>query len=86
MAAPAVAGIAALIRSYYPKLSASQIKNVLMQSGLKSKASVVIAGDPSKSKPFSEISKSGKMVNAFNAMILAESVSKGKLNLDSNAE
>jgi len=33
MAAPAVAGVAALIRSYYPKLSASQVKNVLMQSG-----------------------------------------------------
>ncbi len=86
MAAPAVAGVAALIRSYYPNLSASQVKNVLMQSGLRSKASVIVAGDPSKSKSFSEISKSGKMVNAYNALLLAESISKGKLTLDSNAE
>ncbi|WP_350293336.1 S8 family peptidase [uncultured Croceitalea sp.] len=86
MAAPAVAGVAALIRSYYPSLSASQVKNVLMQSGLRSKASVMIAGDPSNSKSFSEISKSGKMVNAYNALLLAENISKGKLTLDSNAE
>jgi subtilisin family serine protease len=86
MAAPAVAGVAALIRSYYPSLSASQVKNVIMQSGLSSKASVVIAGDPSKSKSFSEISKSGKMVNAYNALLLAENISKGKITLDSNAE
>ena len=86
MAAPAVAGVAALIRSYYPSLSASQVKNVLMQSGLSSKASVIIAGDPSNSKSFSEVSKSGKMVNAYNALLLAENVSKGKLTLDANAE
>lgn len=86
MAAPAVAGIAALIRSYYPSLSASQVKNVLMQSGLRSKASVMLAGDPTNSKPFSEVSKSGKMVNAYNALILAENISKGKTTLDYNAE
>ncbi len=86
MAAPAVAGVAALIRSYYPSLSASQVKNVLMQSGLRSKASVIVAGDPSKSKSFSGISKSGKMVNAYNALLLAKNISKGKITLDSNAE
>ena len=86
MAAPAVAGVAALIRSYYPSLSASQVKNVIMQSGLSSKASVIVAGDATNSKSFSEISKSGKMVNAYNALLLAESISKGKLTLDSNAE
>ena len=86
MAAPAVAGVAALIRSYYPSLTASQVKNVIMLSGLSSKTSVVIAGDASNSKSFSTISKSGKMVNAYNALLLAESISKGKLTLESNAE
>jgi len=86
MAAPAVAGVAALIRSYYPKLSASQVKNVLMQSGLKSKASVILAGDTNNSKSFSEVSKSGKMVNAYNALILAGNIAKGKQTLDANAE
>jgi len=86
MAAPAVAGVAALIRSQYPNLSALQVKQVLMQSGLTSKATVVLGGDPSKTAAFSEISKSGKMVNAYNALILAESLSKGKTVLQLNAE
>ncbi len=86
MAAPAVAGVAALIRSQYPNLSAAQTKKVLIQSGLASKATVVLGGDPAKTQPFSEISKSGKMVNAYNALILAQSLSKGKPSLDYNAE
>ncbi|MEM1259890.1 MAG: S8 family peptidase [Bacteroidota bacterium] len=86
MAAPAVAGVAALIRSHHPNLTASQVKKVLMQSGLSSKASVVLGGDAEKSKPFSEASKSGKMVNAYNALILASNLSKGKTTLEYNAE
>ncbi len=86
MAAPAVAGVAALVRSYYPNLSAAQVKKVLMQSGLQSKTNVILAGDASNSKPFTQVSKSGKMVNAFNALLLAESISKGKMTLDYNAE
>lgn len=86
MAAPAVAGVAALIRSYYPSLSASQVKQVLMQSGLQSKASVILSGDQGNSKPFTETSKSGKMVNAYNALLLAENIAKGKLTLEANAE
>ncbi|WP_350286716.1 S8 family peptidase [uncultured Croceitalea sp.] len=86
MAAPAVAGIAALIRSYYPSLTASQVKKVLMQSGLRSKASVILSGEPSNSKPFSDVSKSGRMVNAYNALIMAQNISKGKMILDSSAQ
>ncbi len=86
MAAPAVAGVAALIRSYYPNLSAAQVKKVLMQSGLSSKAAVILSGDADNSKSFSQASKSGKMVNAYNALLLAENISKGKMTLDYNAE
>ena len=81
MAAPAVAGVAALIRSYYPDLSASQVKRILMDSGLTTKAKVVVGGDASKSINFSDISKSGKMVNAYNALIMADAVSNGKIKL-----
>lgn len=86
MAAPAVAGVAALIRSHYPTLSAAQVKQVIMQSGLSSKATVVLGGDASKAKPFSNISKSGKMVNAYNALLLADNISKGRTALEYNAE
>jgi len=81
MAAPAVAGVAALVWSYYPKLTASQVKAILMSSGLTTKSKVVVAGDTSKSMDFQEISKSGKMVNAYNALIMADAVSRGKINL-----
>ncbi|MFL1894468.1 S8 family peptidase [Aquimarina sp. 2-A2] len=76
MAAPAVAGVAAMIRSYYPKLSAAQVKQVLMNSGLSTKATVVIGGDAANTGNFTELSKSGKMVNLYNALIYADKMSK----------
>src|SRR5690606_14662749 len=86
MAAPAVAGVAALIRSHYPDLSAPQIKDILMQSGLRTKTSVIVAGEQDNATSFDNISKSGKMVNAYNALILADNISKGKMTLDSNSK
>ncbi|MAP81601.1 MAG: peptidase S8 [Aequorivita sp.] len=76
MAAPGVAGVAAMIRSYYPKLSAAQVKQILMNSGLSVNTEVVLGGDPSNTAPFSTISKSGKMVNMYNALIMADKMSK----------
>ncbi|WP_299115685.1 S8 family peptidase [uncultured Winogradskyella sp.] len=71
MAAPAVAGIAALIRSYYPNLSAVQVKNVILDSGLPLTTKVVVGGDAENVQPFSNLSKSGRIANAFNALIMA---------------
>ena len=71
MAAPGVAGIAALIRSQYPNLSASQVKQVILDSGLPLTTKVVVGGDASNVKAFSELSKSGKIANAYNALIMA---------------
>ncbi|MCW5519910.1 S8 family serine peptidase [Aureitalea sp. L0-47] len=76
MAAPAVAGVAATIRSYYPNLSAAQVKEVIMNSGLTSKSPVVLGGDSSNQENFGDISKSGKMVNMYNALILADKMSR----------
>lgn len=76
MAAPNVAGVAALIRSYYPTLTAKQVKHILMDSGTVIKSSVAVGGDPDKSRLFSELSQSGKMVNAYNAMVMAEKLAK----------
>ena len=81
MAAPAVAGVAALIRAYYPSLKASEVKKIIMQSGLTSTANVILGGNPNYKKPFAEASKSGKMVNLYNAMILADKVANGKAKL-----
>lgn len=71
MASPEVAGVAAVIRSYYPKLSAAQVKKVIMDSGLTTSKEVILGGDDTNMKPFNEISKSGKMANLYNALIMA---------------
>lgn len=76
MAAPAVAGVAAVIRSQYPRLSAKQVKQILMSSGLTSKTPVILAGDESNTDNFGNISRSGKMVNMFNALIMADKMSR----------
>ncbi|MFL1010529.1 S8 family peptidase [Flavisericum labens] len=76
MAAPAVAGVAALIRSYYPKLTAAQVKQILMESGLPINTKVIVGGDTSDIRPFADLSKSSKMVNAYNALIMAAKMSK----------
>jgi subtilisin family serine protease len=81
MAAPAVAGLAALIRSYYPTLSAVQVKQIIMNSGISPQVKVVIGGPEGAEMAFTEISKSGKIANLYNAIILADQVSRGEVNL-----
>ena len=75
MASPNAAGVAALIRSYYPKLSAAQVKQIMMDSGTPLPATIEL-GETQDEKLNAETSKSGKMVNAYNALILAEIMSK----------
>lgn len=78
MASPAVAGIAAIIRGYYPQLTAGQVKQVIMDSGLTTNATVIIGGDRNNTKKFQNLSTSGKMANLYNALILADQISKNK--------
>jgi subtilisin family serine protease len=74
MAAPAVAGIAALVRSQYPNLTAAQVKQVILDSGLHLTTKVVVGGDASNVKPFADLSKSGAIANAYNALIMASKI------------
>ncbi|GAB5565151.1 MAG: S8 family peptidase [Winogradskyella sp.] len=74
MAAPGVAGIAALVRSQYPKLTAAQVKQVIVDSGLPLTTKVVVGGDAEDVRPFSELSTSGKIANAYNALIMASKI------------
>lgn len=77
MAAPNAAGVAALIREYYPNLKAAQVKQILMQSGTSLNLEVLV--DEKRIKiPFSEASISGKIVNAYNALKMAEEMSNSK--------
>ncbi|WP_298517174.1 S8 family serine peptidase [uncultured Kordia sp.] len=78
--APIVSGIAALIRSYYSGLSASDVKNIILNSGVAINWNVNKPPniDNKELVPFSSLSKSGKIANAYNALLLAEEVSKKK--------
>ena len=76
MASPVVAGLAALIRSYYPALTAVQVKDIIMKSVTKVDRKVKIKEDGSSKKvKLDEISISGGVVNAYSAMQLAAKVS-----------
>jgi cell wall-associated protease len=83
MAAPSTAGIAALVRSYYPKLSASQVKHILMNSGIKINFEVIKPGSQSRANPngekvpFSDLCVSGRVVNAYNALKMADRIVNG---------
>ena len=83
MAAPEVAGLAALLRSYFPSLTAAQTKKVIMQSGVKVNFDVLIGderGDATPKKvPFADLSTTGTIVNARNAVILAAQLTKTKM-------
>jgi subtilisin family serine protease len=68
MSSPVVAGVASLIMSYFPKLSAKKVKEIIMESGIDIDLKIENLGD---NKHFREYSKSGKLVNAYNALILA---------------
>ncbi len=76
MAAPNVAGVAAVIRSLFPKLTAAQVKQVILDSGLSPNTDVILSGDADKVKPFAQISETDNMVNLYNAIISASKMSK----------
>jgi len=78
MATPEVAGIAALIRSYYPKLTASQVKHILMNSGIKVEKEVLLPGGKGKKVLFADLSVSGRIVNAYNALRMADQMVNGR--------
>ena len=74
MASPNAAGVAALIRSYYPNLKAAQVKNIIMTSGTSIGIDVLV-GDDAEKMPFSKTCVSGKIINAYNALQMAEKLS-----------
>ena len=81
MAAPGVAGVAALVMSQYPSLTAAQVKKIILQSGLPIKTKVVLGKNTGKSASLDEISTSGKIANAYNALVMASKVAAGQIKL-----
>lgn len=73
---PVVSGVAALVWSYYPHLTAMQLKDILLNSTVRYPKQTVYypnieTSTKSKTK-FSSLSKTGGIINAYEALKLAE--------------
>lgn len=77
MASPVVAGVAAFLMSYYPNLSAEQIKQVIENSAVKP---TIKAKNPGTQElvELADLSKTGGIINAYEAAVLAEKMSGNK--------
>ena len=73
MASPVVAGLAALLLEYFPTLSAKQLKMVIEQSAKAPSDSVKTPGT-GKMVAWSDLCKTGGMINAYEAVKLASTI------------
>jgi len=73
MASPVVAGVAAFILEYFPNLSAEQVKMVIEKSAQKP-AGKVKNPETGEMVDLSDISKTGGLVNAYEAVKLASTL------------
>ncbi|WPQ60986.1 S8 family peptidase [Chitinophaga sancti] len=82
MACPVVAGVAALVLSYYPDLTAEQLKYVLLKSAVPlpdGTKEVNKPGAPGQMVAFADLSATGGLVNAYNALKVASTMKVEKL-------
>lgn len=73
-ATPVVSGVAALLLSYFPDLSATEIKEVILKSSTKINSKVKLP-NAERLVPFKNMSVSGGVINLYQAVILADEMS-----------
>jgi len=74
MAAPVVTGVAALILEYYPNLTPQQVKYCIEKSAVAPPAKVKKPGTEDEWVELTDISKTGGIVNAYEALKLASTI------------
>ena len=72
MASPVTAGVAAVIRSYFPELKASEVKEIILQSGSPQGTRMVKLPGSDELVPFNTLSETGAILNAYDAVRLAQ--------------
>lgn len=72
MAAPALAGVAAILMSHFPQLSAVEVKEILLESSRKFDSMQVKIPGTEEMTLLTNLSKSGGLINAYQAVKLAE--------------
>jgi cell wall-associated protease len=75
MATPVVAGVAALIMEYYPDLTDLQVKDIILRSVTSLKGKQVYRPGGKAKVDFATLSVTGGVVNAYQALQLAASMS-----------
>ena len=69
MAAPVVTGVAAVLMSYFPKLTAADVKQILLDSATRyAETSVIRPGSDGAKVPFGSLSVTGGVVNLYSAV------------------
>lgn len=78
MASPVVTGLAALLMSYYPNLTAADVKKIILESATKYPTLMVLrpGTETGEKVGFNTLSSTGGVVNAYAALKLAEEMSK----------
>jgi subtilisin family serine protease len=71
MACPATTAVAAILLEYFPDLNAAQVKDILRQSTRKFNGLKVTKPGTKDAVPFEELSSTGGLVNAYEAVKLA---------------
>ena len=72
MAGPMVAGVAALLKSYFNDLTMFEIREIILASVQKIDRTTPLPGDPTKAVTFDELCVTGGIVNVWNAVEMAE--------------
>lgn len=70
MASPVAAGVAGLLKSYFPQLSPAQLIDIIIRSGTPIEEDVTLPGTDKKTK-LKKLCSSGKIINAYAAVKLA---------------
>ncbi|HEU0052491.1 MAG TPA: S8 family peptidase [Longimicrobium sp.] len=80
MAAPVVTGVAALLMSYFPSLTAAQVKQIILDSATRyaDQAVALPGGEEGATRPFGQLSATGGIVNAYEAVKLAQQRAGGR--------
>ncbi|MBC7873147.1 MAG: S8 family serine peptidase [Ferruginibacter sp.] len=78
LASPVVTGVAALLISYFPRLTPGELITIITSAGKTINREVTRPGDEEKKVKFTSLSSSGKVINAYEAVKLALSMEKGR--------
>ena len=78
MAAPMVAGVAAMLKSYFPTMTMSEIKDVMLKSSASYKGKKHMKPGTEDLVDFASLSVTGAVVNVKNAVKMCKAIEKSK--------